>query len=479
MTTLPPGGPPGTGTSGSGAGESPEPGRGGAEATRATAAPGLAGNHRPAPSDPSAARPRPPLVTELRRGLGPWTGAAVALTVLVAMYGKAPAWQGRWSDATDLLHLAAGLLGGPLALAAGCRQGGRDRRRGTAELWESVPRSPLRRLLIAAAPSALWPAAGVLLADAVGLLATRPYVSGGRPALALLLADAVAVGSLGALGHVVGRLVPWRLTAPVLGIVGYTGLAAGTYTLSAARWLSPAADSSTAWMRPVWWFAPASMAWTAGLACAALLACGARTVRPRALALVPLAVAVAAAGLVLRLPPEDGPWRRDPAATRAVCDGGVPRVCVTVLDGRLLPAVSAALAPVNERLRGLPGAPARWAVGPVEPRRGDVQIADGAHAPVRGRLTRPDIFRHAAVGQLLARACDDSALPRRGEERAALVHLAVHEWLAPAPPGHGPGLSGAQEHLDRLRAKAPAAQRAYLARYLAADRCRPEEVPVP
>ncbi|GAA3944335.1 hypothetical protein GCM10022244_59900 [Streptomyces gulbargensis] len=471
MTTPPPDAPTGAVASRPGAGKASEPGPGGAGATRAAAGPGA--------SDPSTAPARRPLATELRRGLGPWTGAAVALTVLVAMYGKAPAWQGRWSDATDLLHLAAGLLGGPLALAAGCRQGGRDRRRGTAELWESVPRSPLRRLLVAVAPSALWPAAGVLLADAVGLLATRPYVSGGRPDLGLLLADAVAVGSLGALGHVAGRLVPWRLTAPVLGIAGYVGLAAGTYTLSAARWLSPAADSSTAWMRPVWWFAPVSMAWTAGLACAALLACGARTARSRALALVPLAVAVAAAVPVLRLPPDDGPWRRDPAATRAVCDSGEPRVCVTVLDGRLLPEVSAALAPVNERLRGLPGAPVRWAVGPVEPRPGDVEIADAAGTAVRGRLIRPDVFRHAAVAQLLARSCDEEAFRRPGQERAALVHLAVHEWLAPAPPGHGTDPSGAQEYLDRLRAKAPAAQRAYLARYLAADHCRPEEVPAP
>ncbi|MDV9193688.1 hypothetical protein R6L23_36700, partial [Streptomyces sp. SR27] len=63
---------------------------------------------------------------ELRRGLGPWTGAAVVLTVLVTMYGKAPGWQGRWADATNMLHVTAGLLAGPLALAAGCWQGGRE-----------------------------------------------------------------------------------------------------------------------------------------------------------------------------------------------------------------------------------------------------------------------------------------------------------------------------------------------------------------
>ncbi|MEV6248415.1 hypothetical protein AB0M38_19765 [Streptomyces sp. NPDC051742] len=166
------------------------------------------------------ARAPSPLRTELRRGLGPWTGAAVAVTVLVTMYGKAPDWQGRWADATNMLHVVAGLLAGPLALAAGGWQGGRDRRRGTTDLWESVPRSPLRRLFVAVAPSALWPAAGLLLADAVCLLVTWPYVSAGRPYLELVAADAVAVAALGALGHVVGRVVRWRLTAPLVGIVG-------------------------------------------------------------------------------------------------------------------------------------------------------------------------------------------------------------------------------------------------------------------
>ncbi|MER7622708.1 hypothetical protein [Streptomyces sp. NPDC126503] len=122
---------------------------------------------------------------------------------------------------------------------------------------------------------------------------------------------------------------------------------------------------------------------------------------------------------------------------------------------------------------GLAGA-GRPGAGP-----GDVEIADGAGTAVRGRLTRPEVFRHAAVGQPLARSCEEDAFRRPGQERAALVHLAVHERPAPAPPGHGTGPSGAQEYLDRPRARAPAAQRAYLARRLAADHCRPEEVPAP
>ncbi|WP_435974061.1 hypothetical protein [Streptomyces sp. Qhu_M48] len=435
----------------------------------------------PPGTEPTApVRAPSPLLTELRRGLGPWAGAAVALTLLLTMYGKAPGWQARWSDATNMLHVAAGLLGGPLALAAGCWQGGRDRRRRTVDLWESVPRPPLRRVLVAAAPSALWPAAGVLLADAVCLLATWPYVSGGRPFLELLAADVVAVGALGALGHVAGRVVRWRLTAPLLGIVGYVGLAVATYAESAARWLGPAAEHQSFWDRPVWWFGPVSMAWTAGLALTALLAYGLRPARLRPIALVPLAVAVAAAGLILRLPADQGPWRPDPALARQVCDDGTPQVCLTALDQNLLPEVSAVLAPLNARLRGLPGAPVRWVAGPYGPTRpGDVELPDAAEDATRGRLTRPDVYLNSAVTWLFSDTCEPGDGTGPNARRASDIHLAVSEWLAPTPADYGPDPTAALPYIERLRAKTPAGQRDYLARYLGANSCHPDEVPVP
>ncbi|MBX9422956.1 hypothetical protein [Streptomyces lateritius] len=425
------------------------------------------------------ARAVSPLRTELRRGLGPWAGAAVALTVLVTMYGKAPGWQGRWADATNMLHVVAGLLAGPLTLAAGCWQGGRDRRRGTTDLWESVPRSPLRRLLVAVAPSALWPAAGVLAADVVCLLATWPYVSGGRPYLELLAADVVAVAALGVLGHVAGRAVPWRLTAPLLGIVGYVVLGFGAYTQGPARWLGPAAEHQFFWDRPVWWFGPVSMAWAAGLALTALLAHGLRPARLRPLALVPLAVAVAAAGLILRLPADEGPWRPDPALARQVCDDGTPQVCLTAVDEGLLPDVSAALAPLNARLKGLPGAPVRWVSGADGARTGDIGLPDARQDSVRGRLTRPDLYLNSAVNWLISDSCRPGDGTGPNAERASVIHLAVAEWLAPTPDDYGPDPTAARPYIDRLQARSPAAQRGYLARYLAANSCRPDEVPVP
>ncbi|MFF8839644.1 hypothetical protein [Streptomyces sp. NPDC015130] len=434
----------------------------------------------PRTGKPVPVRAPAPLRTELRRGLGPWSGAAVALTVLVTMYGKAPDWQGRWADVTNLLHVGAGLLCGPLALAAGCWQGGRDRRRRTTDLWASVPRSPLRRLLVAVAPSALWPAAGLLLADSVCLLATWPYVSAGRPYLELLAADAVAVAALGALGHLAGRVVRWRLTAPLLGIVGYVVLGLGAYTESTTRWLSPAGEHQFFWDRPVWWFGPASMAWTAGLTLAVLLAYGLRPARLRVFALIPLAVSVAAAGLILRLPQDQGPWRPDPALSRQVCDDGTPQICLTAVDEGLLPDVSAALAPLNARLKGVPGAPARWVSGPVGPGLpGDVELPDARRDSVRDRLARPDLYLSSAVAWLFSDTCRPGDGTGANAERASLVNLAVQEWLAPTPDDYGPDTTGAQPYIDRLEARSPAEQRDYLTRYLAANTCHPDEVPIP
>ncbi|MYV70203.1 hypothetical protein GT043_30510, partial [Streptomyces sp. SID2131] len=174
------------------------------------------------------------------------------------------------------------------------------------------------------------------------------------------------------------------------------------------------------------------------------------------------------------LPPDEGPWRPDPALARPVCDDGTPQVCVTALDAKLLPEVSAALAPLNARLAGLPGAPVRWVTGPYGATRpGDVELPDPWEDTTRSRLTRPDLYRNSAVTWLFSATCGPTAAS------AGDIHLAVTEWLAPTPGDYGPDTASAQPYIDRLRAKSPAEQRAYLIRYLAADACDPDGVPVP
>ncbi|MFJ4844749.1 MULTISPECIES: hypothetical protein [unclassified Streptomyces] len=428
------------------------------------------------------ARPRPRsgrvLRTELIRGIGPATGAAIAVVVCIAMFAKAPAWQSRWTDTTDLLRIAGLLLGGPLAAAAGCRQGSRERRLGLRDLLATTPRPALRRTLLAAAPAALWPVAGYLLAAAVSLLATLPFAGYGHPFGTLLLADAVALGAMGLLGFVVGRMASWRLLPLLVAVITYVVLGLPSYLTEDARWLGPVQEHTFAWDRPQWWFGPASAVWTAGLAAAALLALAARR---RATAVIPLALAVAAAVPVART--GDGLWRPDPGAARPVCDTGVPKVCVSAADSKALAAVSQALTGVRGQLRGVPGAPTRWVEGPAPLGPHDARLADLGDGMRHGELRDPARYAHNAVANLFVRDCpadtgtDDAAAA--AASRAYDVDGAVVQWLAPQPGFEDMNGEGARTMLRHLREKDAAERRAYLTRYLAADRCDLKAVPVP
>ncbi|MFE2943183.1 hypothetical protein ACFXKG_29655 [Streptomyces sp. NPDC059255] len=421
---------------------------------------------------PPHRRTRGVLGTELRRGVGPWSAGAVVVVCWVTMYGKSPQWMGRWTETTGLLRVML-LICGPLAVAVGCWQGGRERRRATGDLLASLPRAPLRRTLLAVAPAAVWPPAGYLLAAAGCALATWPYTGGGRPFLSQTAADAVAMAALGVLGFVAGRLIRWRLAAPLLAAVTYIGLGIPAYADSPARWLGPAYQHWYFWDRPVWWFGPASMVWTAGLAGAALLAYAARR---RTSALLPLTAACAAAVVLTQT--GDGLWRPDPAAARLVCDDGTPRVCVTAVDRKLLPSVSAALADLNAKLRGVPGAPVRWIDGPRAPGPGEWQLPSPFRLSERGEIPDPAYYANWAVGYLFSQDCSGTDFDTPAARRAAAVNDAVRQWLAPHPDTNIP-LPGSEVHLRRLSAMDRAESRAYLTLYMAADLCRADQVPVP
>ncbi|MGW4003943.1 hypothetical protein [Streptomyces nigra] len=154
-----------------------------------------------------------PLRPEFLRGFAPLAGAAILLTLLVALAVPADSWQGGWAETRDRTHAAAVLLGIPLALAAGCWQGGRERRRGTGDLLETAVRGALPRFLASAVPVALWVAVGQLAAAGCVLLATWYCATGDSPYPAVPLADSLLLGSAALAGHAVGRAVRWRLAA--------------------------------------------------------------------------------------------------------------------------------------------------------------------------------------------------------------------------------------------------------------------------
>ncbi|MCM2388010.1 hypothetical protein [Streptomyces albipurpureus] len=434
------------------------------------------------PDHPSPAR-HPhgvnPLISELRRGVGPWSALAIALTMgatLVVTADDLDGWQSSWRSVSEVLQPLGLLIGGPMSSAAGCWHGGRERRNRMGELRASGARTPIRQLLLAATPSALWPAVGYLVAAVGALLACSPYAGWGSPFFSVIVVNACALASLGVVGYVIGQLVTWRLLAPVLAGVVFLCLVVPAYVGPEPHWLNPAYQYTPRWDAPLWWYAPASIAWTGGLGTAVFLAYAARR---RAIALIPLIVACLAAAL---LTGDDRPWRLDPNAARLICDDGTPQVCVTAVDQQLLPQVSYALSGVNARLSGIPHAPRRWVDDPGRLQAEDARLPSPEFHSLRGRLREPEEYANWAVGQLF-QECWSTHGDGASRLRAGWITRGLVQWLAPSVIfGQGAPWPEAKGYVARLDAKTPAEQRSYLVDYLAStstDICDPAEVPVP
>ncbi|MEU3603231.1 hypothetical protein ABZ714_31640 [Streptomyces sp. NPDC006798] len=440
------------------------------------------------PKDPGRPGPRlrrvHPLRAELLRGIGPWAGAAVALVIGTVLYEKADPftdWQTQWSEGAELLRSGTVLFGGSVTIAAGCWQGGRERRRKTLDLRASAARGRVRQTLVAVAPVVLWPIVAHFAGFLAVILATAPYASAGGPYVAVAVADSVAVAALGVIGFVVGRLVPWRAAPPLLGVgcwlflVSYQGDTGAIQ--QGMSWLNPADQSPFDGLKPVWWYAPVSVLWTGGLAATVLLLYAARR---RAVVIVPLTAAVLGATVLVQT--GDGVWRTDPATTRLICDDGSPQICMEARNGGLRKQIRAALGEVHDTLRGVPGAPVRWVdIADSRLKKGEAQLPNPSMDVLRGRLTNPEAYARWAVDGMLG-SCDTRLFKATRAEwaHAADIDFAIAQWLTPDPERWPWATPASRAHLTRLEAKSPADARDYLARRFAVDACTgPGKVPAP
>jgi hypothetical protein len=375
----------------------------------------------------TSSRPHHPLRAEVVRGFGPWAGAAVLLTIAVALAANAERWQGGWAETRGQLQAAAGLLGIPLALAAGCWHGGRERRRRTEELMAAAARGPLARLLASGLPLVLWVVAGYAVAAVLALLATWYCATGDSPYVIAPLTDAVLLACAVVAGQVVGRLVAWRLTAPLLAVGAYVGLGFLAYDSHGDLGpLSPVVDSATDSV-PVWWQPVAMTVLAGGFTVAAVLAYAGRR---RAVALLPLAAAIAAGGLLVQT--GDGLRHTSPLARRQVCDTSTtPQICVNARYEGLLPQVTDALSGLTGRLEGVQNLPVRYEDLPGRPARDEVRLP--MLTPIgwsveRGELADPQQYAWEAGMMLYGRAECDEVDPRWDP-----VDDAVEHYLAPIP----------------------------------------------
>ncbi len=392
-----------------------------------------------------------PLSIELRRGVGVWAmvplvlaGSAVALT-------HPRDWAGDWYGWAYYLRTVLIVIG-PLVVAAAAWQGGRERRRDLDELLDSTCRSPLRRAVTSFASPAAWSSTAFVVVAAAMAAVTASYATYSGPPILLALSAAIAIAMFAALGFVAGRLLRWRLTAPLLAVATYLGLAATVYSSAAVAYLSPGAQLFFADTPAAWW-APATVAVYLAVAVAALLLLG-----PRSRWLSPVAVAVAVLAALPVLQAGEDAFTIDLAAEALVCADGSPRVCLTQRHAGQLPEVARA---VQEVLAGL-GLP-----GPVNEQRfgEDNRDEPGAlnslylAADLRGRPDL-DLVREDAANLAVPWRCGDQ--PRPSDDELAFATFQLTSWVRdrPAPPYDGvlAGRTG-QQALALVKAVADPARR--------------------
>ncbi|WP_306323113.1 MULTISPECIES: hypothetical protein [unclassified Streptomyces] len=423
---------------------------------------------------PATTRPAPrPFRTELRRGFAPWAGLAFTLALGWVLVAKSSEWQGDWSETTDLVRGAGVVVGGSLALGAGCWQGGRERRRGTGELRVSAARSPLARHAATALPLVVWLLAGYALAAAGALLATWPYAYGDSVLPTALVGAAGTIAACALLGHVVGATVRWRLAPPLLALAGYGlfGFLQYAPELDLPRLLGPAPGYAPARELLVWWHPLLTATWYLALAATATLAYAARR---RWVALLPALVALAAA--VTLTATGDSMTRPNPRYHQQVCDTSTtPQICVNATYARLLPATTRALRPLTDKLKGVRNLPTRFEDLPGRPGPGEAALPMISYGWTveRGRFLDPAHYRWEAREALGGYDC-----PSLPED--TVTDDAVMRWLTPvshqartdrdsARGDHRQAVRIKAEKAGaaRLAAMAPAERRAWLSRYFA------------
>lgn len=289
---------------------------------------------------------------ELRRGGALLAGALLttlgtAGLLAVALLDDASVWAGHWVRLAVFERIMLLILC-PLAVTVGAWQGGRDRRRRLAELLETSPFPPWRRLL----PPVVATGAGLGCGYLLVLGAGAPVVTGGTgyflPAgLAVTLAGMLAVVASCWLGFGISRIVPFPHTPIAVGAISLVGLGAAGESAKTADETVPGLGlflPNFPFPLPEYGTVAVSVStgqvvWFAALAGAGLVLALAANQRTRLLAVLPPVLGLAVAAPMLHVPPATAfPTERRAVAEVCTRDGG-PRVCVTRLHADDLPAL--------------------------------------------------------------------------------------------------------------------------------------------
>ncbi|MGC1209549.1 MAG: hypothetical protein WA880_16510, partial [Ornithinimicrobium sp.] len=175
-----------------------------------------------------------PWRTEFRRSLGlPFLAINTALNLWI-MLGH-PEWAAEWMTLVTLQRWGL-IVTGSVLISAAAWYAGVERRRGLDELLESTSLLRGRRRAMMLSTLLVGAIAGHLAAfacAAVLVVQQTEYHGGGWWWIVLL--GCLGLCLMGAVGWVIGSLIPYRLVAPLAGVASYITI--GTVTLGQRDWL--------------------------------------------------------------------------------------------------------------------------------------------------------------------------------------------------------------------------------------------------
>lgn len=347
---------------------------------------------------------------EMRRGEA---GKVAVLAAAVGVWYLASAdpansdWIGWWNQTGIKVQVFGVIVMGSLMSAAAAWSAGRAHRTRTSLWADTTPRGGWPQALLLWGAAWLWSVAAYAVMTAVAFVRTAGVSEVTEPVWSpLVLAVAMTGLQIGA-GVAAGTLLPSRIVAPAMGVFWYGAFVVLAFApeLSVGRLLPAIDDHWDVTFRPDTLRLLVAAAWCAAAALA-LLALPSlvrrTTVGPGAVAAVPVAVALTAAGALLNFhaPDPDPFWATrapQPAAPACVTQGRTT-ACLWPADRHLLPEAEAAARVVDRAVGRLPGFQRGFYETGLRPPKG----APGAELPVY----RPVVDRRTLTESML-----DAALP--------------------------------------------------------------------
>lgn len=314
---------------------------------------------------------------ELRRGVGPWAFLPLTAFGLVAAQGYLEGGRGIWPVSASAVGLSAQLVG-PLLAGAAAYAGGRARRRGTDAMELLSARSASASAAAELGALQVWLLAAFAVIVAAVYVPTALGATWSGPPLTRTAAAWLGLVLIAAAGYTAGRIVGRRFTPLAVAVATY-GVVVFGYSSAGYRYglFSPADLNLYDQFRgPSLAASIGQLAWYSGAAAAVFAAWASVRTRSRAALGAAVAAAVLAAAGAATLAARDGQAYADARTDVWDCTAGPPQICIhpalrratetltpqVIAIGRRLEGTPFALSRVEQRPRGVGGAPSAGAV---------------------------------------------------------------------------------------------------------------------